>query len=259
MIRRRARVQEGGNKRRQSTSQKRDRDMRHGGIKLRAFLLHFEDKKSNMRAVKVVSVLLTSVLTSITYNINGQSPESFIGQKFTKVIVTDSIKFADVTDYKGRPVALMLDIYQPAGDNSTGRPVIVWIHGGGFRTGSLRTQNYIVNYATSFAKRGYVCISIDYRLRDSRDMPDRKSEFPALQDAARDANTAIDWVRENAGLYRIDPDLIFVAGGSAGGRAAITLAQFPGPDKSAVHRPESNYRTVYWNKRGIIAGASLWG
>jgi GH35 family endo-1,4-beta-xylanase/acetyl esterase/lipase len=233
--------------------------MRHGGIQLRAFLLHFEDKTGKMRIINVSAILLVSVLTSVTGNLEGQSPETFINQRFTNVTVTDSVRFAAVTDYKGRQVTLMMDIYQPEGDNSANRPVIIWIHGGGFRSGSLRTQGYIVNFATSFAKRGYVCMSIDYRLRDSRDLPDRKSEFPALQDAARDANTAIDWVRENAGTYRIDPGLIFIAGGSAGGRAAVTLAQFPGPDKSAAHRPETNYRTVGWNKTGIIAGASLWG
>ena len=188
-----------------------------------------------------------------------QDPESFIMPRFTNIKVTSAVKFADVKDYKGQELALLLDIYQPEGDTSTDRPVIIWIHGGGFRSGSMRTQNYIVKYAEAFARRGYVCISIDYRLRDGSDMPDRESEYPALQDAARDANTAIDWVRENAGRYGIDPDLLFIAGGSAGGRAAVTVSQFPGPDTGAKSQPETKYRTTPWNKNGVIASAILWG
>jgi endo-1,4-beta-xylanase len=186
-------------------------------------------------------------------------PRLFIYPRFSSVKLTKEIKFAEVTGYKGVKTELLLDIYEPENDNTASRPVIVWIHGGGFRTGSVRTQNYIVKYCNDFAKRGYVCVSIDYRLRDSKDMPDKRAEFPALQDAARDANTALDWVRTNSGKYRIDPSLIFVAGGSAGGRTALTVSQFPGPDPAAKYEPEIEYKSKPWNKSGIIAVASLWG
>jgi acetyl esterase/lipase len=78
-------------------------------------------------------------------------------------------------------------------------------------------------------------------------------------DAARDANTAIEWVRKNSKKYRIDTDHIFVAGGSAGGRTAITVAEFPGPDPSARYKPETEFTSKKWNKKGIIAAAILWG
>ncbi|MFZ4548294.1 MAG: alpha/beta hydrolase fold domain-containing protein [Bacteroidales bacterium] len=190
----------------------------------------------------------------------GLDPNVFIpADRFTNVTVTSGVKFADVINYKGVPTPLYLDVYEPTGDNTLGRPVIIWIHGGGFRTDSYRTQGYIVDYSTRFAKRGYVCMSIDYRLRSGTDMPTQASEFPALQDAARDANAAISWIKANAATYNIDPNLIFIAGGSAGGRTAQTVCQFDGPDPTAVYPPENQYVSTPWNKTGLIANATLWG
>ncbi len=188
------------------------------------------------------------------------NPDLFVpADRFSAVSFTSGVKFADVINYKGVPTSLYLDVYEPTGDNTMGRPMIIWIHGGGFRTDSYRTQGYIVDYCNRFAKRGYVCISIDYRLREAIDMPTQASEYPALQDAARDANAAIDWVRAHAATYHIDPNLIFVAGGSAGGRTTQTVCQFNGPDPTALYPPENLYLTAPWNKTGLVANATLWG
>lgn len=198
--------------------------------------------------------------TSFTDDFTSLNPNDFVpANRFTDVTVTSGVKFADVIDYQNVPTSLFLDVYEPTGDATQGRPVIIWIHGGGFRTGSVRTQGYIVDYCNRFAKRGYVCVSIDYRLRDAAAMPTQADEFPALQDAARDANAAISWIKEHAATYRIDPNLIFISGGSAGGRTAQTVCQFDGPDPTALFPPENLYLTTPWNKTGLIANATLWG
>ncbi|GEM_PF-5709062 len=187
-------------------------------------------------------------------------PNLFLNiSRFSAVTVSSGIKFATVSNYKGVVQDLSCDIYQPTGDVSTDRPCIIWMHGGGFRTGSVRTQGYIVTYSTAFAKRGYVCISIDYRLRAAGDMPTQADEFPALQDGSRDANTALDWVRANAATYKINPNYLFFAGGSAGGRIAGTAAEFDGPDPTATTAPETAYKTKAWDKTGLIATGILWG
>jgi acetyl esterase/lipase len=199
-------------------------------------------------------------VTSKSNMVPGLDPNTFIpADRFPAVTVTSGVKFADVINYQGVPTSLYLDIYEPTGDTTHARPMIIWIHGGGFRTDSYRTQGYIVDYSTRFAKRGYVCMSIDYRLRDGASMPTQAAEFPALQDAARDANAAISWVKANAAAYHIDPNLIFIAGGSAGGRTTQTVCQFDGPDPTALYPPENQYLTTPWNKTGLIANATLWG
>ena len=193
-------------------------------------------------------------------DVSAVEPELFLKEnRFSEVSVMKDVKFTAVINYKGIQQDLYCDIYQPAGDISKKRPCILWIHGGGFRSDSKRIQNYIVNYATDFAKRGFVCISIDYRLRDGVDMPSKAEEFPALQDAARDANTALDWIRANAQTYNLDPSCLFIAGGSAGGRTAITVAEFSGKDETAIYLPENLYKNKVWNKTGIIAVGILWG
>lgn len=199
----------------------------------------------------------TTTFNDITPNLN---PNDFItADRFSSVKLTSNIKFADVTNYLGKATPLNLDVYEPSNDNTPARPVIIWIHGGGFRTSSSKTQGYIVNYSNRFAKRGFVCISIEYRLRASSSMPTQSSEFPALQDAARDANIAINWIKANAATYRIDPNLIFVAGGSAGGRTTQTVCQFDGPDTTALYTPENQYKNTPWDKTGLVANATLWG
>ena len=71
---------------------------------------------------------------------------------------------------------LLLDLYEPRGDRLARRPAIVWVHGGGFSTGDKRDKLTRV-LAKVFARRGYVTVSINYRLlattlvRRRRDAP----------------------------------------------------------------------------------------
>ena len=207
----------------------------------------------------------TSSVATLTVSTNALpvNPNDYINPRFANVTVTSGIKFADAINYKGSPVSLYLDVYQPTGDTSTNRPVIMWIHGGGFRTGSSRAQGYIVTYATDFAKRGYVCLSIDYRLRDGADMPTQESELPAEQDAAHDANTALAWIRANAGAYKVNTNWMFVAGGSAGGRIGCVLSYHEGPDTnvctSCTSAGPGGVPYTDWNRGGVIALGDLWG
>jgi acetyl esterase/lipase len=184
----------------------------------------------------------TAVLAPLAFD-----PSIFLKSRFDNVKVTRDVAFASVKDYKGNLINLKLDVYQPDGDKSTDRPVIVWVHGGGFKVGTDKLQNYIVKYATDFAKRGYVSMSIDYRIRAAADLPTPESEFPALVDAVTDTNTALAWVRAKAKEYGYDAKYVFLAGGSAGGRTAMNLALFEGDASLTI------------DKSGLVAIANLWG
>ncbi|MEM7313323.1 MAG: alpha/beta hydrolase [Planctomycetota bacterium] len=103
---------------------------------------------------------------------------------------------------------LRADLYLPQGDGPF--PGIVMIHGGGWRTGNRYQMS---GHADFVANRGYVVMSIDYRLA-----PDHK--WPAQ---IHDCKAAVRWLRINATKYKVDPDRIGSYGYSAGGHLAAML------------------------------------
>ena len=116
--------------------------------------------------------------------------------------------------------SLSLDLYVPDSEVFPGsRPLIVWVHGGGFMPGNDKSQSYVVALSVEFSRRGYVCASPDYRLRvDALD--DIRG---AVADASADVESALRWIREHADAYWIDPERVFLGGGSAGGMTVVTL------------------------------------
>jgi acetyl esterase/lipase len=104
---------------------------------------------------------------------------------------------------------LLLDLYVP--ETGGPFPLIMWIHGGAFRSGDKSGIWYkpILNQV----QRGYAVASIDYRLSGS-------AKFPAL---VHDAKAAVRWLRANAARYNLKADRIVVAGESAGGYQAVML------------------------------------
>lgn len=98
-------------------------------------------------------------------------------------------------------------------------PAIVFFFGGGW-TGGSPTQ--FEPQSRHLAARGMVAIVADYRVKSRQDAK------PA--DCVADAKACVRWVRANALRLGIDPDRIAVAGGSAGGHLAASVATLPGLD-----------------------------
>ncbi len=136
---------------------------------------------------------------------------------------------------------LLLDLYRPVGASTTGEtsPALVIIHGGGFSGGS-RTEANLATIARAMASRGFVVVSIDYRLQGERPQPSSRvasilqaatagvpasdlQQRVAVVAAIDDALTATDWLRANASQYNIDPTRIGLLGGSAGAITAVHL------------------------------------
>ncbi|WP_419189960.1 alpha/beta hydrolase fold domain-containing protein [Stieleria marina] len=101
---------------------------------------------------------------------------------------------------------LKLDLYVPQTQRPC--PLLVWIHGGGWRAGSRKRVPVL-----PMTEQGFAVASISYRFTD-------KAVFPAQ---IYDCKAAIRWLRGNAKAYGYDADWIAVSGGSAGGHLALLM------------------------------------
>lgn len=119
----------------------------------------------------------------------------------------------EVTRHVYREVAgerLPLDLYLRP-DAPTPRPIVVALHGGGWRAGSLTQLPGINRY---LAARGHAVAAVGYRLAP-------RHPFPAAHD---DVLAAITWLQEHAGELGLDPTRVVLLGRSAGGHLALLAA-----------------------------------
>lgn len=118
----------------------------------------------------------------------------------------NDVKGIGFTVAEGEP--LCLDIHYPDKAQSS-YPVVLWIHGGGWRQGS-RANWTLLDWLPA---EGYAVVSIDYRLTD-------KAIFPAqIEDCA----AALQWIGKHAVDFRLNPDKITISGLSAGAHLATLL------------------------------------
>ncbi len=144
---------------------------------------------------------------------------------FSAVTTASNVVYGFNTTNSGAGDTLKMDIYQPTGDVAVKRPLIVFAHGGSFIGGS-KTDSYAIDFCTRFAKRGYVAVSIDYRLGMSFPFNQANGQ-KAVWRATQDMKAAVRFFRKDAATantYKIDPDYIFGAGYSAGAFMAVQYA-----------------------------------
>ena len=111
---------------------------------------------------------------------------------------------------------LTLNVWAPAADGSA-RPVMVWVHGGGFIAGSGNVPGEL------FAAQGVVFISINYRLGPLGFFGHPALESLVANFALLDMVMALEWVRDNISAFGGDPGRVTVFGVSAGGMAVSML------------------------------------
>ena len=123
------------------------------------------------------------------------------------------------TGSEGGEDYLTLNIWAP--ENADGRPVMVFIHGGGFVVGS---KDAPVSDGTEFARSGVVCVAINYRLgiEGWLPIPDAPTNL-----GMRDMIFALEWVQRNIAEFGGDPANVTVFGESAGAMAIADLVTSP--------------------------------
>jgi para-nitrobenzyl esterase len=151
--------------------------------------------------------------------------------KFAAIAVQDEKQPDDIL--KGPPGphsedCLHLNIWTPACDGAK-RPVMVWIHGGGFTAGASNIGAYD---GTSIATRGdVVLVSINYRLGVLGFLNLRDASKGALPgtgaEGIADQVAALFWIKDNIAAFGGDPDNVTVFGESAGGASVSALLASP--------------------------------
>jgi acetyl esterase/lipase len=126
----------------------------------------------------------------------------------------DVVRHRDIVFATHGHLELKLDVYQHR-DQPKDRPVVLYVHGGGWVIGDKKHQGHVT--MNHMAARGWVGVSIDYRLSPRATFPDH------LIDVKR----AIKWVREHIAEYGGDAAFVALCGGSAGGHLSALAALTP--------------------------------
>ena len=134
-----------------------------------------------------------------------------------------------VKAFGNRMDTLYMDIYKPVGDNNTLRPMILFIHGGGFSGGNYKD---VTNQAKAFAQRGYVAATASYRLGFFR--PVIPDQYPWALDKAEPERAAYRAMQDIKGAVRFlkgrnksdSADILnfFIGGFSAGAITSLNVA-----------------------------------
>ena len=181
--------------------------------------------------IYIILLLFSMLYTQIRY----------IDEVFEDVIKTEDVIYGNAPDlpffflfeWNTNDIDLDMDIYEPEGDTLEQRPVIVFIHTGAFFSGHNELDD-VVDLSIASAKRGYVAVSINYRL--GLNILSSYSGERAVYRGVQDASAAIRYLREHHAQYNINPDEIFIWGSSAGSFIGLHLAY-----SDTDERPTSTY------------------
>lgn len=146
------------------------------------------------------------------------------------------------------------------------RPVMIYVHGGGFSMGSRKNVAQEI-FNRHFAEKGFISVSIDYRLALSQPTPNSAStsstadkkksnryNIATLYDAVRiadeDVVDATNFILSKANEWKVDSTCIMISGGSAGAITCLTLEY-----DLCNHAPYTQKLPEGFNYAGIVSQA----
>lgn len=191
--------------------------------------------KQYLRIAAFCTLLLATAMVS-------KAQVRYLDEVFTNVDVDTTIQYGQNYEYYTGFTTLkplVMDVYTPAGDNATNRPVILLSHNGSFLPEAITSQggfcfsgrkdSSIVELCKRFARRGYVAVSFDYRLGwnfQSGDAETRaKTIIQAVYRAMQDSKTLIRYFKNdfvnNGNQWGIDTGKIVLGGSNSGAYVAL--------------------------------------
>lgn len=166
-----------------------------------------------------------------------QPPSNWSEVRMCDQFAPSSIQRKKRNEGKQSEDCLYLNVWTPRDRSIKNRPVMVWIHGGGFTQGAGHKEGY---NGTRLAQQGVVVVTINYRLGAlgfmthpelSKESPHRSSGNYAILDQIE----ALKWVRDNISKFGGDPKNVTIFGESAGGTSVYLLTATP-LSKGLFHR-----------------------
>jgi acetyl esterase/lipase len=169
----------------------------------------------NRRLKQTCVLMLSSIGCLITIGgataSQAAEPADSVGPK--RIVVLDDIAYRE-----GPSQAWRLDLAMPENFGKELRPALVIIHGGGWSAGDKRDRPFR-SMLLDYALKGYVVISVNYRLRKEASMPA----------CIEDCKCAVRWLKAHAKEYRVDTKRIVAYGHSAGAHLVLMLG-LAGPE-----------------------------
>ena len=168
------------------------------------------------------------------------------GKAYAPTFYPANVHVETNVNYLGAERSETADIYSPLQMPKGARlPAILIMHGGGFNDGD-KARPREINFCTNLVSQGYVCMSINYRLR-------KKAGDVTWPQSVYDAKAAVRWLRKNCVCLQIDPDRIGAMGGSAGGNLAAMLALTQPKDGFDLKEPYGEFSSA------VICGVDFYG
>jgi len=216
-----------------------------------------------------VPVLFTLYFSSLLSSSHAHAQEKravlYRDSIFTAVNLQKDLYYGVSSNGERESKAYRYDLYMPAGEGSHplgfsgGRPLIIWIHGGGFKFGSRRAAG-IRLWCNSFARRGYLCAAINYRLSGKNTLGNFKKLVEGCYDAVEDARAAVVFFKTHYQVLGIDTSRIILAGNSAGGMIALQAAySTPSELLQLTGKPLPASLSSHPGPGGIAAVINFWG
>lgn len=139
---------------------------------------------------------------------------------FNTLNVFSNVQYGKAMNIKGEQETLLLDVFvPPTADKIRYRPLVIYVHGGGFLN-NTKTSDLSSLICSTLAKKGYVTATIDYRL--GIESPRNNTHyFEAMYRAQQDVKAAVRYFTKHAEDYGIDKTEIYLVGGSAGAMSVL--------------------------------------